>query len=580
MGIEWSEVGGIVELLGDAQAHQHGRIYSVVKLRGDDGQLVSFNRVQALTQVNAALHVGHRVRLLLFKAKGLPGAVADLVLTGEAAAAARAAAGSSNAAQVAQAVQQNVSQESLQQLAQLYEPLRRAADTFNTNVNAAAAQMARAVNSQDSQRFVQRARALGWASAGALNATLLRAAARSAELASDAAPTMTGPDLTVLSRAFPRRNQPTEARMRLEAAITILSGIVTDVNPSTAAPASAVTLGADRQSMALVTRLFKPMTDGIARMLTDDVAYIDPVRPMSSIQSMGNALLGLAWTPVLVFAGAKMAAGAGAAMPLGLGAIGGGAAGGLDALGPMVYTLTFAAFVAGALHAYVLPMLPFLMWTYAILAVVSLAAELIVAAPAAAFMHIRADGQELINQEQRTIWVMVFNALMRPSLLLCGLVIANLAFSVMANYLNKLYGPAVSAVNGDSLIGIIGFIVLTVLIFYLHYQLVVRCMQLISQIPAAVSDIVGAKDQDRGEHGETNRVFGAIANISARGGTAAQGAVANVLKNDQDRRQAASIRNPQGGSTTGQMAERQGGGEGGGNSIRPATGGGTPQDGG
>ena len=78
MGIEWSEVGGIVELLGDAQAHQHGRIYSVVKLRGDDGQLVSFNRVQALTQVNAALHVGHRVRLLLFKAKGQHQAVAAL----------------------------------------------------------------------------------------------------------------------------------------------------------------------------------------------------------------------------------------------------------------------------------------------------------------------------------------------------------------------------------------------------------------------------------------------------------------------------------------------------------------------
>lgn len=192
----------------------------------------------------------------------------------------------------------------------------------------------------------------------------------------------------------------------------------------------------------------------------------------------------------------------------------------------------------------------------AILAVVSLAAELVIAAPIAAFMHIRADGQELINQEQRTIYTMTFNALLRPSLLLCGLVVANLTFSVMANFLNKLYGPAVAAVNGDTVIGVIGLIVLTVLIFYLHYQLVVRSMQLISAVAAAVSDIIGAKDQDRGEHNESNKVFAAVGNISARTGQGASASLTAGLKAaHDDRKKAATEGAP--GSGGGENAVKQ-----------------------
>ena len=268
----------------------------------------------------------------------------------------------------------------------------------------------------------------------------------------------------------------------------------------------------------------------------------------------------------MTYAGLKALAAGGSALPLGLGAPGAAGGGALDAIGPIVYTLVFAAFVCGALHAYVLPMLPFIMWVYAILATVSVAAELVIAAPAAAFMHIRMDGQEPINPEQKTIYTMMFNALMRPSLLLCGLIVANLTFAIMANYLNRMYGPAVSATNGDSVIGIVGFLTLTLIIFYLHYQLVVRCMQLISAIPAAVSDIIGARDQGRDEHGETNRVFAAVANISSRAGTTAANAGMNAMKAGAERQKSDAIEGVSG------SAGRGGGGGGAGNAVRQGDG--------
>ena len=490
---------------------------------------------------------------------GLPASAAGLVLTGQAAQAIQSAAQGGGAAGAAGAVGEEV----MQRLGQQYEAVRTAAETFNANINTAAQAMARVVNSQDSAGFQARARALGWASAGGLNTTLLRAAARGQELAQDATPAMNGPDLQALSRLSARSGRATEARQRLEASMVLLQGLLQDANPATAASPQSVTLGADRQSTGLLTRIFKPMTDGMARVLTDDLAYINPVRPMSSIQAMGNTMLALAWSPVALYAGAKGLAAAGGSVPI-LGAPAAGGSAILDALGPMVYTLVFAAFVCGALHAYVLPMLPFIMWTYAILATVSVAAELVIAAPAAAFMHVRADGQDLINPEQKTIYTMTFNALMRPSLLLCGLIVANLAFAIMANYLNRMYGPAVSATNGDSVIGIVGFLTITILIFYLHYQLVVRCMQLISAVPAAVAEIIGARDQGRDEHGETNRVFAAVANIASRGGTNAANVGANALKAEKDRKRMAGSQNPDGSAIQGGSVRPVAGGKDGG----------------
>lgn len=535
---------------------------------------ITFQSVQAANQAFLEfLRTRDREVATLVQAvrdSGLPGTAATTVLTGQAAQAIATAAqgGGANAAVSA------IGDETMQRLAQQYETIRTAAETFNTNMNAAAQTMSRAVNAQDSAGFQARARALGWASAGGLNTTLLRAAANGQELAADATPTMVGPDLAALARMSSRNGRPTEARQRLEGAMVILQGLLLDVNPATAASPQSVTLGADRQSTALITRIFKPMTDGMARFLTDDVAYINPVRPMSSIQAMGNTMLALAWAPIVTYAGLKALAAGGGALPLGLGAPGAAGGGALDAIGPMVYTLVFAAFVCGALHAYVLPMLPFIMWVYAILATVSVAAELVIAAPAAAFMHIRADGQELINPEQKTIYTMAFNALMRPSLLLCGLIVANLTFAIMANYLNRMYGPAVSATNGDSVIGIVGFLTLTLIIFYLHYQLVVRCMQLISAIPSAVADIIGARDQARDEHGETNRVFAAVANISSRAGTTAANAGMNAMKASAEREKAAGIeRAGEGGGANGAAnAVRQGNGAPGKGGNRPASG--------
>ena len=175
----------------------------------------------------------------------------------------------------------------------------------------------------------------------------------------------------------------------------------------------------------------------------------------------------------------------------------------------------------GAVHAFILPVVPYLLWLYAIMACVTLAAEILVAAPLAALLHVRADGQDFVNAEQKTIYTILFNALLRPSLLLFGLVLANTAFAVMAVYLNKTLSMALLSSQGDSIVGPIGLISFLILTFYLHYQLAVRSMSLVHQVPSMVSELLGARDQSRGEENDSTKVMGAVVNMTRTAGNQA-----------------------------------------------------------
>ena len=52
------------------------------------------------------------------------------------------------------------------------------------------------------------------------------------------------------------------------------------------------------------------------------------------------------------------------------------------------------------------------------------------------------------------------------------------------------------------------------IVVYLHYQLAVKCMALIHQVPAMVGQIMGVADQDRGESQAHSSVYGGIVNFS------------------------------------------------------------------
>src|SRR5690606_34357082 len=79
---------------------------------------------------------------------------------------------------------------------------------------------------------------------------------------------------------------------------------------------------------------------------------------------------------------------------------------GVAALGGMVSLVLIAA---GAVHAYVLPMIPYVMMFFFIAGMLVLVVESLVAAPIWAFSHIRMDGDDFVSDVQRPGYMIAFN---------------------------------------------------------------------------------------------------------------------------------------------------------------------------
>ena len=222
---------------------------------------------------------------------------------------------------------------------------------------------------------------------------------------------------------------------------------------------------------------------------------------MSDIQALGNNVLVTAQAGFLIWVNAVGAAesakevatvgGTGllASLPAGVEKA-------LEMAAPFVTTILGAMMVFGTINAYVLPMVTYLLWLFAVMGCACYAAEVVIAAPLAAFMHIRMDGAELINQEQRTIYSIVLGGFLRPTLLLLGLIMSSKIFAVMAGYVNATFAIAMLAI-----------------LMYLHYQLAVRSFSLVHEVPRMVSHIIGVQDSERGEQEHSTKVFGAVGNF-------------------------------------------------------------------
>ncbi|WP_211477314.1 hypothetical protein [Acidiphilium multivorum] len=137
-------------------------------------------------------------------------------------------------------------------------------------------------------------------------------------------------------------------------------------------------------------------------------------------------------------------------------------------------------------------MMIYIVWLFAIVNVIAFAAEFVLAAPLAAFQHMRLFGEEAINQEQRQFYIISFlQGFLRPSLLLFGLAISTFVLSAVAQVLDATFNVAAAASLGNATVGPIGVIVFVLMLLYLQFQITVRSVELITRVPDAVADLVG-----------------------------------------------------------------------------------------
>jgi conjugal transfer/type IV secretion protein DotA/TraY len=276
--------------------------------------------------------------------------------------------------------------------------------------------------------------------------------------------------------------------------------------------------------------------DGILKSLGTDLlmtttvkwmADINPYNPMKSMIDFGHLILNTFYWILALMIGAKLlsmfgpvsaalgkiAPGAAASMSAGMGAL-------MNSSAPIVsfiHMILIAIFAVGIIHAYVLPMVPFIQVLFFIIGLLTLLIEALIAAPLWAFFHIRMDGQELVDNVQRPGYMIAFNLLLRPALMILGLIMSMFVFGAVSWFIAKTYTVAVVAAGGEHSVGPIGTIVMLVILTFLHYQTALRSFSLINQVPDRVTRWFGHSSEGLNEHGDNERAVGfAVGQIANR----------------------------------------------------------------
>ncbi|MFC7455238.1 DotA/TraY family protein [Insolitispirillum peregrinum] len=205
------------------------------------------------------------------------------------------------------------------------------------------------------------------------------------------------------------------------------------------------------------------------------------------------------------------------------------AAGALGSIGkflsPYVFTGIMAIMVIGIVHAFVLPMLPFIVWLTALVGWLIFVMEAMVAAPIWALTHCRFDGANLIDQAQRQGYVLAFNLFLRPVLMLMGLILSLAAYSALIQYMNNTMIFAIKQTTSGHMFGIVTTLVMLGMITYVQYQLATKTFALIHMVPDRVARWFNAGAENLGEENDSSKAVAIIHEGMHKGESAGQSAM-------------------------------------------------------
>jgi conjugal transfer/type IV secretion protein DotA/TraY len=408
-------------------------------------------------------------------------------------------------------------------LAGLQSTYTQAVQSYTRTLTAAATSLQQSINAALSSNAA-RARAgnldlatgatqqstLGWTSAGAYYLEIARANAATLSLLT-ALPVVTGPTWDGLPSAMSYDLAPFEAQIAgfmstLQTVVTTQDGIdQPSGSPSTLAGAED-----NNQGLFVLDKIFRQLningdsTNLTMRLFNQQNAKVW-TDPFGSLMSLGQtliiiALTGLGIAAVLNSATATTAATIWNTLTFNWGAAAASVAGHMliSFLATPIFAFMFAIMVPGLIIAYVLPMIPFVMWMAGVCGWIILVCEAMIAVPLWMLAHMTVGGDGLHGRAIEG-WALLFNVVFRPSLMLIGLFLSYFVFDCMSWLIRQCFGVASGFVldNGYIVTNWIGLIVLLNIFVMLNVTAALMSFRMIALLPHYLPRLIGFNAANR-----------------------------------------------------------------------------------
>lgn len=226
---------------------------------------------------------------------------------------------------------------------------------------------------------------------------------------------------------------------------------------------------------------------GAISQMTEEIAGSN-LNHMSQMKSFGDTIIGAGWALAAVLAGA---AGVGGSTTATLTT--GWAFNIADALSVVsgVFTLMIIGLLGlGVTLSTYAPMIPFITWMASIVNWFVLVIEAVLAAPIWAAAHIHPDGDDAVGRGGQG-YMMILSIMMRPALMLFGLVTAMLLTQPVTGMINAGFMSAVSGVQADSTTGLVSFFAYVTIYVIMMTTVLHTVFSLIHWIPDNVPRWIG-----------------------------------------------------------------------------------------
>jgi conjugal transfer/type IV secretion protein DotA/TraY len=215
--------------------------------------------------------------------------------------------------------------------------------------------------------------------------------------------------------------------------------------------------------------------------------------PLTHVQNVGTAIEDFAGA---LFAIGLVAIGASGALDhSALGWVGGGAAKAGVVLGGLVTHIAELLFALGYVLSFVIPLIPYLIWTVTLITTLILFVEMVAAAPIWAVMHMHPEGHEFFGYGS-TGYMLATTIVFRPLLMLVGFLAGTGIIYAVAWILNATLGNAILSAmtnSGGGLMGPFDFIGMVVLYTGLLVIFTWKAFELIYLIPDKVMRWAGSQ---------------------------------------------------------------------------------------
>lgn len=227
---------------------------------------------------------------------------------------------------------------------------------------------------------------------------------------------------------------------------------------------------------------------GAINQMTQEIAGSN-LNHMSQMKSFGDTIVAAGWGLLGTMATASGVSNSWAAQ--GTAKIGFDAGAAISVVMGVVTMLVILLLGTGVTLSTYAPMIPFITWVAAVVNWFVLLIEAVLAAPIWAAAHIHPDGDDAVGRGGQG-YMMILSLMMRPALMLFGLITAMLLTQPITGFVNAGFMSAVSGVQADSTTGIVSFFAYVAIYVIMMTTVLHTVFSLIHWIPDNVPRWIGA----------------------------------------------------------------------------------------